>query len=80
MCVAQVQLGGVIGKGSFGCIYSGWRGSQPIAVKVRPPPPLFQHPPYSPREGQTHLSIRTHHASEISSVPTLAQAFKRENN
>ena len=31
----DVRLGGLLGKGSFGSVYLGWRGDQEIAVKVR---------------------------------------------
>lgn len=31
---AEVRLGGLLGKGSFGSVYMGWRGEQEIAVKV----------------------------------------------
>jgi hypothetical protein len=39
---AEVRLGGLLGKGSFGSVYLGWRGDQEIAVKVGIPPlPMF---------------------------------------
>ena len=34
---AEVRLGGLLGKGSFGSVYLGWRGDQEIAVKVGVP-------------------------------------------
>lgn len=30
----QVRLSSLIGRGSFGSVFSAWKGNQPIAVKV----------------------------------------------
>ena len=30
----EVRLGGLLGKGSFGSVYCGWRGKEMVAVKV----------------------------------------------
>jgi len=41
---AEVRLGGLLGKGSFGNVYCGLRGEQMVAVKVRCPFSLFPSP------------------------------------
>lgn len=41
---AEVRLGGLLGKGSFGSVYCALRGEQMVAVKVRCPLSLFLSP------------------------------------